>query len=130
MAQLALEHGIPVPTTFSYPGYATSPAATVVLRERGYRFARAGGARVFDPGLSIKGRKADFPAAYFEMAIVISFGQIERRWEVDAQAVILGSVVYLGADVDAGDPWDERDGGTYVYLLAGDKQEQVIISLV
>ena len=43
------ENGIPVPTTFSYPGYATSPAATVVLRERGYRFARAGGARVFDP---------------------------------------------------------------------------------
>jgi hypothetical protein len=38
-----------VPTTFSYPGYATSPAATTVLRERGYRFARAGGARVFDP---------------------------------------------------------------------------------
>ncbi|MFM7242465.1 MAG: polysaccharide deacetylase family protein, partial [Opitutia bacterium] len=44
-----VEHGIPVPTTFSYPGYATSPVATVVLRERGYRFARAGGARVFDP---------------------------------------------------------------------------------
>jgi len=44
-----IENGIPVPTTFSYPGYATSPAATVVLRERGYRFARAGGARVFDP---------------------------------------------------------------------------------
>ena len=44
-----VEHGIPVPTTFSYPGYATSPAATAVLRERGYRFARAGGARVFDP---------------------------------------------------------------------------------
>ena len=43
------EHGIPKPTTFSYPGYATSTAATVVLRERGYRFARAGGARVFDP---------------------------------------------------------------------------------
>lgn len=43
------EHGIPKPTTFSYPGYATSPAATKVLRERGYLFARAGGARVFDP---------------------------------------------------------------------------------
>jgi len=47
--QRCAEHGIPKPTTFSYPGYATSPAATVVLRERGYRFARAGGARVFDP---------------------------------------------------------------------------------
>lgn len=47
--QRCAEHGIPKPTTFSYPGYATSPAATVVLREHGYRFARAGGARVFDP---------------------------------------------------------------------------------
>ncbi len=47
--QRCAEHGIPKPMTFSYPGYATSPAATVVLRERGYRFARAGGARAFDP---------------------------------------------------------------------------------
>jgi peptidoglycan/xylan/chitin deacetylase (PgdA/CDA1 family) len=45
------ENGIPVPTTFSYPGYATSPVATEVLRARGYRFARAGGARVFDPAV-------------------------------------------------------------------------------
>ena len=44
-----IENGIPVPTTFSYPGYATSPAATEVLRARGYLLARAGGARVFDP---------------------------------------------------------------------------------
>lgn len=44
-----LENGIPVPTTFSYPGYATSPAASEVLRSRGYLLARAGGARVFDP---------------------------------------------------------------------------------
>ena len=44
-----IENGIPVPTTFSYPGYATSPAATEVLRSRGYILARAGGARVFDP---------------------------------------------------------------------------------
>ena len=27
-----IENGIPVPTTFSYPGYATSPAATVTAR--------------------------------------------------------------------------------------------------
>jgi peptidoglycan/xylan/chitin deacetylase (PgdA/CDA1 family) len=43
------EHGLPRPTTFSYPGYAVSPTAIEVLRQRGYRFARAGGARVFDP---------------------------------------------------------------------------------
>ncbi len=42
-------HGIPRPVTFCYPGYATSPAAVEVLRGRGYQFARAGGAQVFDP---------------------------------------------------------------------------------
>ena len=44
-----VEHGIPIPVTLSYPGYATSSAATEVLRQRGYRLARAGGAKVFDP---------------------------------------------------------------------------------
>ena len=43
------EHGIPRPVSFCYPGYATSEAAVKVLRARGYKFARAGGARAFDP---------------------------------------------------------------------------------
>jgi peptidoglycan/xylan/chitin deacetylase (PgdA/CDA1 family) len=42
-------HGIPRPTSFCYPGYATSPLAVEVLRERGYRIARAGGKRAFKP---------------------------------------------------------------------------------
>ena len=42
-------NGIRRPTSFCYPGYQTSPAAVKLLRERGYRFARAGGARAFDP---------------------------------------------------------------------------------
>lgn len=42
-------HGIPRPTTFCYPAYQTSPAAVRVLQERGYRYARSGGARAFDP---------------------------------------------------------------------------------
>jgi peptidoglycan/xylan/chitin deacetylase (PgdA/CDA1 family) len=42
-------HGIPRPTSFCYPGYQTSTAAAEFLRERGYQFARAGGARAFDP---------------------------------------------------------------------------------
>jgi peptidoglycan/xylan/chitin deacetylase (PgdA/CDA1 family) len=44
-------HGIPRPISFCYPGYQTSPAAARLLRERGYRFARAGGARLYDPSL-------------------------------------------------------------------------------
>ena len=42
-------YGISRPTSFCYPGYQTSKAAATILRERGYRFARAGGARAFDP---------------------------------------------------------------------------------
>lgn len=41
--------GIPRPVSFCYPGYATSEAAAKLLGERGYLFARAGGAKAFDP---------------------------------------------------------------------------------
>ena len=44
-----LKHGIPKPVTFCYPGYATSEKAVAVLKERGYRFARAGGERASEP---------------------------------------------------------------------------------
>lgn len=43
------KHGIPKPVSFCYPGYAFSEAAVKLLRERGYAFARAGGAKAFDP---------------------------------------------------------------------------------
>lgn len=43
------QHGIPRPTSFCYPGYRTNSVALRVLSRRGYRFARAGGARAFDP---------------------------------------------------------------------------------
>ncbi|MCP4172133.1 MAG: polysaccharide deacetylase family protein [Fuerstiella sp.] len=44
-----VKHDIPKPVSFCYPGYATSDAAVMVLKERGYFFARAGGGRGFDP---------------------------------------------------------------------------------
>ena len=47
--QQCAKYAIPRPTSFCYPGYQTSEAAVKVLRERGYRFARAGGAAVYDP---------------------------------------------------------------------------------
>jgi peptidoglycan-N-acetylglucosamine deacetylase len=62
--------GIAKPVSFAYPGYDTSPAALSVLKERGYRFARAGLDRPYDPktdsplmipGFTIRG--ADEPAA-------------------------------------------------------------------
>ena len=36
-------HGIPSPTTFAWPGNATSPAAFAVLQKHGIQFARRGG---------------------------------------------------------------------------------------
>ena len=47
--QQCAKYGIPKPVSFCYPGYATSEAAVKLLRERGYQFARAGGAQAFDP---------------------------------------------------------------------------------
>lgn len=44
------EYGIKEPlVSFAYPGYDTHPSAVPVLREKGYLFARTGGARVYDP---------------------------------------------------------------------------------
>ncbi len=42
-------HHIPRPVTFAYPGYDTSPRALPVLRAQGYRLARTGGDRPYDP---------------------------------------------------------------------------------
>jgi peptidoglycan/xylan/chitin deacetylase (PgdA/CDA1 family) len=47
--QQCAKYGIPKPVSFCYPGYQTSGTAVKLLRERGYRFARAGGAQAFDP---------------------------------------------------------------------------------
>ncbi|WP_395740438.1 polysaccharide deacetylase family protein [Prosthecobacter sp.] len=47
--QQCLKFGIPKPVSFCYPGYQTSEPAVKLLRERGYQFARAGGAQAYDP---------------------------------------------------------------------------------
>lgn len=47
--QQCVKNDIPRPTSFCYPGYQTSNAAVNLVRGRGYGFARAGGARAFDP---------------------------------------------------------------------------------
>ena len=47
--QQCVKFGIPKPVSFCYPGYQSSEAAVKLLRERGYQFARAGGAQAFDP---------------------------------------------------------------------------------
>lgn len=47
--QQCATYGIPKPVSFCYPGYQASDAAVKLLRERGYQFARAGGARAYEP---------------------------------------------------------------------------------
>jgi peptidoglycan/xylan/chitin deacetylase (PgdA/CDA1 family) len=41
--------GITKPVSFCYPGYATAPRALKVLKDRGYKFARAGGGKASQP---------------------------------------------------------------------------------
>ena len=42
-------YNIPKPVSFAYPGYDTSPRAIGVLKAKGYKFARAGWDRVYNP---------------------------------------------------------------------------------
>lgn len=42
---------IPRPVSFAYPAYATNATALAVLQERGYRTARVGGGRAYQPGV-------------------------------------------------------------------------------
>lgn len=55
------KYGIPKPVSFCYPGYVTSDVAVNLLRERGYQFARAGGAQAFDP---VKDESLTAPQAF------------------------------------------------------------------
>jgi peptidoglycan/xylan/chitin deacetylase (PgdA/CDA1 family) len=41
--------GAPAPISFAYPAYVTSPEAPNILHEQGYRLARIGGAKAYDP---------------------------------------------------------------------------------
>lgn len=76
------ENDIPRPTTFCYPGYATSAAALPVLQKRGYNFARAGFERAYRPDhddpLLIPGFNAhgDKPDAFQKAVAQAKEGQI------------------------------------------------------
>ena len=45
------ELGMARPTAFAYPAYVNTPDSLRTLRERGYRFARAGDSRAYDPAV-------------------------------------------------------------------------------
>lgn len=43
------EYGIPKPISLAYPGNRSNVAAEIVLKQMGYRYARAGSSKYFDP---------------------------------------------------------------------------------
>ncbi|MEI6947820.1 polysaccharide deacetylase family protein [Paraflavisolibacter sp. H34] len=43
------EYGIPKPISFAYPGNREDSLPQVVLKEMGYKFARTGGSKLYDP---------------------------------------------------------------------------------
>lgn len=47
--QKCVSLGIPRPISFAYPAYETNSMSLAVLRGRGYRYARAGGSRTYEP---------------------------------------------------------------------------------
>lgn len=49
--QRCASNNIPRPVSFAYPAYVTNAMALAVLQDRGYRTARVGGGRAYQPGV-------------------------------------------------------------------------------
>ena len=75
-----LEHGIPKPVSFAYPGNGIGGTVTLVLKENGYRLARRGGAPEFPyeggQGVAFDPRKHD-PLS------IPSAGDARPAWTLD-----------------------------------------------
>jgi hypothetical protein len=115
--QQCAKHGIPRPVSFCYPGYATSPAAVTVLRARGYRFARAGGDRAFDPA-------ADEPLTLPQAFDGKPESTLEQFKAAVAKAVPgkIAVMTFHGVP-DLKHPWVSTDQAKFESYLAHLKQE-------
>jgi peptidoglycan/xylan/chitin deacetylase (PgdA/CDA1 family) len=74
------EHGIPRPRSFAYPGNGTGGIVVEVLKERGYRFARRGGAPEFpyEGGQGVAFDPRNHPAL-----LIPSAGDARPAWKLD-----------------------------------------------
>lgn len=111
------KNGIPRPVSFCYPGYATSPAAVTVLRARGYRFARAGGASAFAPAVD---EALTLPQAFD--------GKPDSTLEQFKAAVALAgdgkvAVMTFHGVPDIKHPWVSSDPAKFETYMAHLKQE-------
>ena len=74
-----LEHGIPTPVSFAYPGNGIGGIVIDVLNEKGYRFARRGGAPEFPYG---GGEGVAFDSTIHERLSVPSAGDARPAWKI------------------------------------------------
>ncbi len=110
-------HQIPRPTSFCYPGYAASEVAVQVLRARGYRFARAGGERAFDPA---KDEPLRMPQA-FDSKPGVTFEQFVAA-VAQARDGKIAVLTFHGVP-DQQHPWVNTDPPVFEKYLAYLKQQ-------
>ena len=73
-------HNIPRPTSFAYPGNATTPQAFSILNKHGIRFARRGGAPEFPYK---EGRGFAYEPALDHALLIPSAGDARPDWELE-----------------------------------------------
>jgi peptidoglycan/xylan/chitin deacetylase (PgdA/CDA1 family) len=74
------EHGVPRPVSFAYPGNGTGGIVVEVLKERGYRFARRGGAPEFPYE---GGQGVAFDPGKHELLLIPSAGDARPAWTLE-----------------------------------------------
>ena len=74
------ENGIPKPVSFAYPGNGIGGGVIEVLKERGYLFARRGGAPEFPYE---GGQGVAFDAAKHEALLIPSAGDARPAWKLE-----------------------------------------------
>ena len=108
------------PETFAYPGYSLSQEVMDVLLEKGYKYARAGGSRVYDP-------KNDYPLLVPSWAMIADNKQqiMEALKQAhDGKVVVL--TIHGVPDVEH--PWVTTPPelfNEYVHFLAENKYNVV-----
>ncbi len=75
-----LEHGIPRPVSFAYPGNAITKEALPILEELGIRFARRGGAPEFEYK---EGRGSAYEPGLDHPLLVPSTGDVRPNWKLE-----------------------------------------------
>jgi len=76
------QYGIPLPTTFCYPGYTNTPEAVTVLKQRGFRFARRGTAPEY-PYDREGGRGPAYDPQQHDPLLIPTTGASGPHWDFD-----------------------------------------------